>query len=141
MTNREMSAHVPDGTDPWLIEEAAAEVNRQAAEFAALPVEGNTPAALVYTSGTTGHSKGAVLSHENFAANATVLNTCWRMNSDDRMLLGLPLFHVHGLGNAVHTWLTTGYRVRLLERFRKETIFRRISRLPADGFLWRPHDV
>ena len=89
----------------------------------ARPLDGDAPAALVYTSGTTGRSKGAVLTHDNFAANATVLNTCWRMNSDDRMLLGLPLFHVHGLGNAVHTWLTTGYRVRLLERFRKETIF------------------
>ena len=123
LTNRELSAHVRVGAAPWLIEEASADVERQAAEFAALPLEGDVPAALVYTSGTTGRSKGAVLTHDNFAANATVLNTCWRMNSDDRMLLGLPLFHVHGLGNAVHTWLTTGYRVRLLERFRKETIF------------------
>ena len=122
LTNRELSAYIPDGSAPWLIEEAAADVERQSAGFAALPSEGDAPAALVYTSGTTGRSKGAALTHNNFAANATGLNTCWRMSSDDRMLLGLPLFHVHGLGNAVHTWLTTGYRMRLLERFRKETI-------------------
>ncbi len=85
-------------------------------------VEGDAAAALIYTSGTTGRPKGAVLTHHNFAANALALNTCWRMSPEDRLLLALPLFHVHGLGNGLHTWLTTGYRLRLLERFRKETI-------------------
>jgi malonyl-CoA/methylmalonyl-CoA synthetase len=88
----------------------------------ACPAEGDTPAALVYTSGTTGRSKGAVLTHNNFAANAVNLITCWRMTAADRLLLSLPLFHVHGLGNGLHTWLACGYRLRLLERFRKESI-------------------
>ncbi len=79
-------------------------------------------AALVYTSGTTGRPKGAMLTQANFAANASNLVEAWHMTSDDRLLLALPLFHVHGLGNGLHTWLALGYRLRLMERFRKETI-------------------
>ena len=69
----------------------------------------STPAAIVYTSGTTGTSKGAVLTHGNFAANATALLDAWRITSADRFLLPLPLFHVHGLGNGLCCWL----RIRL----------------------------
>lgn len=79
-------------------------------------------AALVYTSGTTGRPKGAMLTQANFAANARNLIEAWRMAANDRLLLTLPLFHVHGLGNGLHTWLALGYRLRLTERFRKETI-------------------
>ena len=79
-------------------------------------------AALVYTSGTTGRPKGAMLTQSNFAANALSLVEAWRMSADDRMLLSLPLFHVHGLGNGLHTWLALGYKLRLLERFHRETI-------------------
>ena len=80
-------------------------------------IDGDAPAAIVYTSGTTGRSKGAVLSHNNFSANATALTTCWRITSDDRYLAVLPLFHVHGLGNGVCSWLVSGCRMRLVERF------------------------
>ena len=80
------------------------------------------PMALVYTSGTTGRPKGATLTQANFVANAASLVEAWRITARDRLLLGLPLFHIHGLGNGLHTWLATGYRLRLLERFRKETI-------------------
>jgi malonyl-CoA/methylmalonyl-CoA synthetase len=79
--------------------------------------DGDTPAALVYTSGTTGVSKGAILTHNNFAANALNLITCWQISSADRFLLVLPLFHVHGLGNGLHVWLISGCRMKLLERF------------------------
>jgi len=77
----------------------------------------NAPAAIIYTSGTTGTSKGAVLSHANFASNALNLIRCWQISQEDRFLLSLPLFHVHGLGNGLHTWLIAGCRMRLLERF------------------------
>ncbi|MGA2268132.1 MAG: AMP-binding protein [Bryobacteraceae bacterium] len=80
-------------------------------------LDGDAPAALVYTSGTTGASKGAILTHNNFAANALNLNACWGISSADRFLLALPLFHVHALGNGLHCWLTSGCRMRLLERF------------------------
>ena len=77
----------------------------------------DTPAALVYTSGTTGASKGAALTHGNFASNALVLNASWGMHAGDRLLCTLPLFHVHGLANAVHSWLITGGHLKLVERF------------------------
>ncbi len=81
------------------------------------PFDGDAAAAIVYTSGTTGTSKGAVLTHNNFAANALNLITCWQITSADRLLLPLPLFHVHGLGNGLCCWLIAGCRLRLLERF------------------------
>ena len=108
------------------IETIAAEAAEQGTERVRLTIDGDEPAALVYTSGTTGRSKGAVLSHNNFAANATSLVTCWRITSDDRYLAVLPLFHVHGLGNGVCSWLVSGCRMRLAERFdaaRAETLF------------------
>jgi len=86
-----------------------------------LDADGATPAAIIYTSGTTGTSKGAVLTHDNFAANAVTLTTCWQITSQDRFLLALPLFHIHALGNGLHTWLVSGCRMRLLERFDHRT--------------------
>jgi malonyl-CoA/methylmalonyl-CoA synthetase len=80
-------------------------------------LEGDAPAGIIYTSGTTGTSKGAVLTHNNFAVNALNLLTCWQITQQDRFLLGLPLFHVHGLGNGLHCWLIGGCRMRLLKRF------------------------
>lgn len=78
---------------------------------------GDDPAAIVYTSGTTGVSKGAILTHNNFASNAINLNACWNITTADRLLLALPLFHVHGLANGLHCWLMSGCHMRLLERF------------------------
>jgi malonyl-CoA/methylmalonyl-CoA synthetase len=87
------------------------------AERPAIALDGDTPVALVYTSGTTGTSKGAILTHNNFAVNAIHLNACWNISASDRFLLALPLFHVHALGNGLHCWLASGCRMRLLERF------------------------
>jgi malonyl-CoA/methylmalonyl-CoA synthetase len=84
-------------------------------------IDGDAPAGIIYTSGTTGTSKGAVLTHNNFAANAVNLVACWQIASADRFLLALPLFHVHGLGNGLHSWLLSGCRMRLLERFERQT--------------------
>jgi len=82
-----------------------------------IDLDGDTPAAIIYTSGTTGASKGAVLTHNNFLANAVNLTACWQITENDRFLLALPLFHIHALGNGLHTWLLSGCRMRLLERF------------------------
>jgi len=84
-------------------------------------LDGDTPAAIIYTSGTTGASKGAVLTHNNFMANAVNLTTCWQITDRDRFLLALPLFHIHALGNGLHTWLLSGCRMRLLERFEHQS--------------------
>ena len=80
----------------------------------------SSPLAIVYTSGTTGTAKGAILTHGNFVANARSLIEAWRFTADDRLLLPLPLFHVHGLGNGVGCWLASGCRMRVLERFEQE---------------------
>ena len=82
---------------------------RQSDRLEGVALEGDAPAALVYTSGTTGTSKGAILTHNNFAANALNLTGCWQITeARPRFLLALPLFHVHALGNGLHCWLTSG---------------------------------
>ena len=91
------------------------------AERPGISLDGDTPASIVYTSGTTGVSKGAVLTHNNFAANAAALLAAWQITQADRFLLPLPLFHVHGLANGLHCWLISGCRMRLLERFEHQT--------------------
>lgn len=78
---------------------------------------GDSPAALVYTSGTTGASKGAILTHNNFISNGMNLVTCWQITENDRFLLALPMFHVHSLANGIHCWLMSGCTMRLLVRF------------------------
>src|SRR5688572_2418868 len=120
--------HIPlfGGTPVLDVATIADEAAAQASERVRLTLDGDDPLAIVYTSGTTGRSKGAVLSHNNFASNAVNLVTCWRISSDDRYLGVLPLFHVHGLGNGVCSWLVSGCRMRLVERFeaqRAESLF------------------
>ncbi len=101
----------------WSPAELAAAAASLSAIRPAADLDGDTPAGIIYTSGTTGTSKGAVLTHNNFIANALSLITCWQITEADRFLLGLPMFHVHALGNGLHCWLTSGCTMRLLERF------------------------
>jgi malonyl-CoA/methylmalonyl-CoA synthetase len=117
-------AHIVADAEPKLVVASVEEIAGAAAMPAHRPmvsVDGDAPAAIVYTSGTTGASKGAILTHNNFAANALTLITCWKISEADRFLLALPLFHVHALANGLHTWLIAGCRMRLLERFDRET--------------------
>jgi len=120
VTSRELAEHLEPGDPAWLLDELATEAAAQAATRPHHYATGDTPAALVYTSGTTGASKGATLTHHNFAANAANIVACWQITAADRLLCPLPLFHVHGLGNAVHAWLVSGCHLRLLERFEHE---------------------
>jgi malonyl-CoA/methylmalonyl-CoA synthetase len=116
-TARDLATHLPAGISAWEIDELSAAAENQDDGFQRLNIDGDDPAAIVYTSGTTGRSKGAVLTHHNFAANTVNLLACWRITSDDRYLAALPLFHVHGLGNGIHSWLASGCLMRLVERF------------------------
>ena len=74
-------------------------------------------AAIVYTSGTTGRSKGAMLTRGNLASNAAVLAESWRFTHNDVLLHVLPLFHVHGLFAAINTVLVSGSSLVLMSRF------------------------
>jgi malonyl-CoA/methylmalonyl-CoA synthetase len=65
-------------------------------------------AALLYTSGTTGRSKGAMITHQNLVSNAETLSDYWGFRADDVLLHALPIFHVHGLFVALHTALLSG---------------------------------
>lgn len=87
-----------------LIEAAAPHAD----EFATVARREADLAAILYTSGTTGRSKGAMLSHRNLASNAEVLHRYWAFRPGDVLLHMLPIFHVHGLFVAVHTALFNG---------------------------------
>ena len=75
------------------------------------------PALLPYTSGTTGRPKGALLTHGNLLSSAEAILLAWRWTSDDRLVLCLPLFHMHGLGVGVHGTLLAGATAVVHERF------------------------
>ncbi len=81
------------------------------------PLSPDTLAALLYTSGTTGKPKGAMLTRRNLAANAVALAEAWHFSARDVLLHALPLFHVHGLFIAAHTALAAGAEILLLPRF------------------------
>ncbi len=136
---RELQHIIADATPKAVVEGGASrsgtsgvpawDIDHLLMEAATLPVtapewprlDGDTPAALIYTSGTTGTAKGAILTHHNFVCNAINLVSSWRFTEADRLLLALPLFHVHGLGNGLLCWLLAGCRTRLLERFEHQS--------------------
>ena len=99
-------------------------------EFATVHCDADQPAAIVYTSGTTGRSKGAVLSHGNLASNAKVLDEYWgfrqrrEQGQRDVLLHALPLFHVHGLFVACHCALLAGATTIFLPRFEVGEVLR-----------------
>lgn len=74
-------------------------------------------AAIVYTSGTTGRAKGAMLTRGNLASNAVTLADAWQFRDDDVLLHTLPLFHVHGLFAAINTTLAASASMVLLAKF------------------------
>ena len=83
----------------------------------ARPFDRHALAAIVYTSGTTGRPKGAMLTRTNLASNAEVLVRAWRFRGVDVLLHALPLFHVHGLFVTLNTVLAAGAGVLLLPKF------------------------
>ena len=74
-------------------------------------------AAILYTSGTTGRSKGAMLTHANLLSNAATLVEYWQFTADDVLLHALPIFHTHGLFVACNVTLLSGARMQFLSRF------------------------
>jgi len=80
----------------------------------------NDVAAIVYTSGTTGRSKGAMLTHENLRTNAIALRAAWGWQERDVLLHALPIFHVHGLFIALHCALLGGTTTIFMPKFDME---------------------
>jgi malonyl-CoA/methylmalonyl-CoA synthetase len=100
----------------------------QADTFETVATRPDDLAAILYTSGTTGRSKGAMLSHRNLSSNAQVLHTYWGWRRDDVLLHMLPVFHVHGLFVASHGALLAGARMIWLPRFDVESALRYLPR-------------
>jgi malonyl-CoA/methylmalonyl-CoA synthetase len=93
-----------------------------------VPRSADDLAAILYTSGTTGRSKGAMLTHGNLLSNARVLKDYWDWRPGDVLIHALPIFHVHGLFVATHGALLNGSKMIWLAKFDSKTV---IARLPA----------
>ena len=83
-------------------------------------------AALLYTSGTTGRSKGAMLTQNNLLSNAKTLTDLWEVSEDDILIHALPIFHTHGLFVALNTALLSGCQVNFLFKFDIDEVVRAI---------------
>ena len=90
--------------------------------FTARPRTADDLAAILYTSGTTGRSKGAMLSHANLASNSDTLREAWGFTPDDVLIHALPIFHTHGLFVATNVTLLAGAAVHFLPKFDADAI-------------------
>ena len=99
-----------------------------AEDFATVPRNDDDLAALLYTSGTTGRSKGAMLSHGNLASNALALVDAWRFTARDVLIHALPIFHTHGLFVATNVVLLSGGSMIFLPKFDPDRIFEAMGR-------------
>jgi malonyl-CoA/methylmalonyl-CoA synthetase len=100
-------------------------------DFAAFTATPDALATLLYTSGTTGRSKGAMLTHGNLVANAQTLARAWRFGKGDVLLHALPIFHVHGLFVAINTVLTSGSSLLFLAKFDAGEVVRLLPQATA----------
>ena len=103
-----------DASGQGSLTEAASTAPSSFDEVARAPVD---LAALLYTSGTTGRSKGAMLTHGNLSSNGETLVDCWRITQDDVLLHALPIYHTHGLFVASNTLMLAGGTMIFLPKF------------------------
>ncbi|MDB6178468.1 malonyl-CoA synthase [Paracoccus sp. Z330] len=92
------------------------------------PCQPQDRAAILYTSGTTGRSKGAVLTHRNLASNCEALIDCWRFTADDRLIHALPIFHTHGLFVAANMAICSGATMVFLTGFDADDVIDLMAR-------------
>lgn len=130
-TDREVNDLLDDATPSLLVRRASIEhptprvdlarlldgASEQPTDFDDVSCDVDTPAAMLYTSGTTGRPKGALLTHGNLVFNCRTLNSVWEFTPDDILLHVLPLFHTHGLFVAAYCTLSSGASMILVEKF------------------------
>ena len=103
----------------------------QRAGFHAVPRHEGDLAAILYTSGTTGRSKGAMLSHRALASNSEILRDVWRFDRNDVLIHALPIFHTHGLFVATNITLLAGGSAIFLRAFDADLVCRVMPRATA----------
>ncbi|MEM1237680.1 MAG: AMP-binding protein, partial [Pseudomonadota bacterium] len=84
---------------------------------------GDDLAAILYTSGPTGRSKGAMLTNDNLLSNALTLRDLWQFTSEDHLIHALPIFHTHGLFVAVNVAVSAGCSMRFMAKFDPDKVF------------------
>ncbi len=105
--------------------------NATAPGFAPVPRGADDLAAILYTSGTTGRSKGAMLTHRGLASNSETLKDVWRFTSDDVLIHALPIFHTHGLFVATNVTLMAGSSCIFMAGFDADAILSYMPRSTA----------
>lgn len=106
--------------------------------IAAAAADPDALALIAYTSGTTGRSKGAMLTHANLVTNARAVGRAWGWTAADHLLLTLPLFHIHGLGVGFHGSLVHGATLTLHRRFDATVVLAALEAGPATLFFGVP---
>lgn len=100
----------------------SAAMDTEPTTFETVPRGPDDLAALLYTSGTTGRSKGAMMTHDNLLSNTKALTSLWQITSDDVLVHALPIFHTHGLFVAMNTSLYAGVQVNFMAKFNVDDI-------------------
>ena len=101
---------------------------RASAEFVTVARTGDDLAAILYTSGTTGRSKGAMLTHDNLASNSLTLIDVWRFTEQDVLIHALPIYHTHGLFVASNVTLFSRASMIFLNKFDADQIIKLMQR-------------
>ena len=111
---------------------------KSSSSFSSSPPSDDDIAMLIYTSGTTGKSKGVALSYRALADNTVSVTGLWRFAPEDRLVLALPLFHVHGLVLGVTGMLVNGLTLLLEPRFDPARVVEAFAREGATVFMGVP---
>jgi malonyl-CoA/methylmalonyl-CoA synthetase len=106
------------------------------ADFINAPANWDDIAAILYTSGTTGRSKGAMLTHANLASNALALIDIWKFTADDVLLHALPVYHTHGLFVGMNTVLLSGGQLLFHRKFNPDAVMKDLQK--ATTFMGVP---
>ena len=103
------------------------QAHEESTHFVDVTCDENAPAAMLFTSGTTGRAKGALLTHGNLVSNCQTLNEVWGFTPHDTLLHALPLFHTHGLFVGAYCALSSGASMILMENFDAREVLGQLS--------------